>query len=255
MNAPGPALSAPLSRREFFQAGAATALIGAAVPAAGAPDTVRRNVIAEENAREGSRDWQLTRVKVDREGFRSPAVEGYCSRQSVRAGDRIDFMLSANPPRKVRLEIFRTGYYGGRGARKMTEIGPLTVGTQPTPKPGEKNLHECRWPAAASLVIPEDWVSGVYLGRLTTIPEAADEPYWQSHVVFIVRDERPADILFQCSDNTWQAYNRWPNNFSVYTHPKGNQGPWADVSFDRPYGREAQWSGVVNDPRTVGSGE
>ena len=255
MNTPGAVPSAPLSRREFFQAGAATALIGATVPAVGAAATARRNVIAEENAREGSRDWQLTRVKVDREGFRSPAVEGYCSRQSVRAGDTIDFMLSANPPRKVRLEIFRTGYYGGRGARKMTEIGPLTVGTQPTPKPGEKNLHECRWPAAASLIIPADWVSGVYLGRLTTMPESADEPYWQSHVVFIVRDERPADILFQCSDNTWQAYNRWPNNFSVYTHPKGNQGPWADVSFDRPYGREAQWSGVVNDPRTVGSGE
>ena len=164
MNHPGPAPSAPLSRREFFQAGAASALVGAAVPAAGAATGTRRGIIAEENAREGSRDWQLTRVKVDREGFRSPAVEGYCSRQSVRVGDTIEFMLSANPPRKVRLEIFRTGYYGGRGARKMTELGPLTVGTQPTPKPAEKNLHECRWPAAASLVIPGDWVSGVYLG-------------------------------------------------------------------------------------------
>ena len=29
-----------------------------------------------------------------------------------------------------------------------------------------------------------------------------DKPYWQSYVVFIVRDDRPADILFQCSDNT-----------------------------------------------------
>ena len=81
------------------------------------------------------------------------------------------------------------------------------------------------------------------------------EPYWQSYVIFIVRDDRPADILFQCSDNTWQAYNRWPNNFSVYTHPEGGQGPWADVSFDRPYAREAQFDGVVNDPLTFGSGE
>ncbi|MCA9037524.1 MAG: hypothetical protein KDA91_20460, partial [Planctomycetaceae bacterium] len=95
---------------------------------------------------------------------------------------------------------------------------------------------------------------GVYLGRLTTIPEGS-ESYWQSYIVFIVADDRPADVLFQCSDNTWQAYNRWPDNFSIYTHPKGNQGPWADVSFDRPYGREAQFTGVVNDPLTVGSGE
>ena len=84
---------------------------------------------------------------------------------------------------------------------------------------------------------------------------ATSVPYWQSYVVFIVRDDRPADILFQCSDNTWQAYNRWPSNYSLYTHPKGSQGPWADVSFDRPYGREAQYTGVVNDPLTVGSGE
>ena len=95
----------------------------------------------------------------------------------------------------------------------------------------------------------------MYLGRLTTLPRTIRRPYWQSYVVFIVRDDRPADILFQCSDNTWQAYNRWPSNYSVYTHPKGGQGPWADVSFDRPYGRESQFLGIVNDPLTVGSGE
>ncbi|MFM8397212.1 MAG: N,N-dimethylformamidase beta subunit family domain-containing protein, partial [Pirellula sp.] len=49
--------------------------------------------------------------------------------------------------------------------------------------------------------------------------------------------------------------NQWPSKYSVYTHPKGNQGPWADVSFDRPYGREAQFDSVVNDPLTQGSGE
>ncbi len=108
--------------------------------------------------------------------------------------------------------------------------------------------------SSLKLDIPQDWLSGVYLGRMTTIPEGR-EAYWQSYVVFIVRDERPVDILFQCSDNTWQAYNVWPNKYSVYTHPKGNQGPWADVSFDRPYGREAQYTSVVNDPLSVGSGE
>ncbi len=105
------------------------------------------------------------------------------------------------------------------------------------------------------MTIPEDWPSGVYLGRLTTLVDPAVEPYWQSYVIFIVRDERPAGILVQCSDNTWQAYNRWPSHYSLYTHPKGTQGPWAEVSFDRPYGREAQYEGVVNDPLTFGSGE
>ncbi len=47
----------------------------------------------------------------------------------------------------------------------------------------------------------------------------------------------------------------WPNKFSLYTHPRGGQGPWADVSFDRPYGRQSQFAGIVNDPLSVGSGE
>ena len=207
------------------------------------------NVIQQENAREGATDWQLTRTRVDKpDGCRCLAIEGYCSRQSVAAGEKLQIMVSTQPASKFQIEIFRTGYYGGRGARLVTKLGPLEGQAQPTPKPDERTMHECRWEPSAELTIPADWISGVYLGRLTTLPDADDKPYWQSYVVFIVRDDRPADILFQCSDNTWQAYNGWPYKSSVYTHPKGNQGPWADVSFDRPYGPEAQYSGIVNDP-------
>lgn len=213
------------------------------------------NLIQRENARQGASDWQLTRVRLDRgDGFRSPWIEGYCSRQSVAAGDRLQIMVSTDPARKFSLEIFRTGYYGGRGARLMTTLGPLEGKPQPVPQEGPRALHECRWEPSVELTIPDDWTSGVYLGRLTTIPDG-HEPYWQSYVIFIVRDDRPADILFQCSDNTWQAYNRWPNDFSLYTHPQGGQGPWADVSFDRPYGRQSQFMAIVNDPLSVGSGE
>ncbi len=245
------------TRRQFIK-GSAVLLAGAVVQptATGAAAGARpKSVIQFENEKPGARDWQLTRVRLDAGGFRSTWIEGYCSRQSVRTGETLDIMVSATPARKFQLEIFRLGYYGGRGARLMTDLGVLPAQTQPTPKPGEKNLHECRWEPTTQLKIPADWISGVYVGRMTTIPESAAEAYWQSYVVFIVRDERPADILFQCSDNTWQAYNRWPNNYSVYTHPKGGQGPWADVSFDRPYGREAQYTGIVNDPLTVGAGE
>src|SRR6202044_1319912 len=110
---------------------------------------------------------------------------------------------------------------------------------------------------SAELKIPDDWVSGVYLGRLTTIPPVADapgspDPYWQSYVVFIVRDNRKADVLFQCSDNTWQAYNRWPDNYSIYTNPKGTEGPWSDLSFGRPFPKYAQ---IYDNPQSIGSGE
>ncbi len=213
------------------------------------------NLIQRENAREGATDWQLTRVRVDKSGgCRNVAIEGYCSKQSVAAGEKLQIMVSTQPAEKFHIEIFRTGYYGGRGARLMTTLGPFEGQPQPVPTPNERTLHECRWEPATELTIPAGWPSGVYLGRLTTLPPKDERPYWQSYVIFIVHDERPADVLFQCSDNTWQAYNGWPFKSSVYTHPKGGQGPWADVSFDRPYGREAQYSGIVNDPLSVGSG-
>ena len=249
------------TRRRSFK-GAATmsamAILGAITMPGSLPadrPATGRNAIQKENAREGATDWQLTRVRVDKpDGCRCPAIEGYCSKQSVAAGDKLQIMVSTEPAAKFRIEIFRTGWYAGRGARRMTVLGPLEGKPQPTPKPDARTMHECRWEPSAELNIPADWPSGVYLGRLTTLPAAADLPYWQSYVIFIVRDDRPAGVLFQCSDNTWQAYNGWPYKSSVYTHPKGNQGPWADVSFDRPYGREAQYSGIVNDPLSVGSG-
>jgi hypothetical protein len=213
------------------------------------------DLIRAENLKPGSLDWQLTRVRADKSGFRSPWIEGYCSKQSLKAGETIEILVSTDPPRRFGIEIFRLGYYGGRGARLLTTLGPFEGKAQPIPTPGPKNIHECRWEATTTLTIPGDWPSGVYLGRLSTIVDEDVEPYWQNYIVFIVRDDRPADILFQCSDNTWQAYNRWPSNYSVYTHPKGGQGPWADVSFDRPYSRESQYTGIVNDPLTSGAGE
>jgi len=213
------------------------------------------NPIVRENQQAGSTDWQLTRVRGDKEGFRTRMIEGYCSRQSVSAGESLAIYVSSEPARPFQIEFFRMGYYDGRGARLVKTVDRLEGITQPTPEPGPKNLHECQWTPSYEFTIPDDWLSGVYLGRLTTLVDEQQEPYWQSYVVFIVRDDRPADILFQCSDNTWQAYNRWPNNYSIYTHPQGNQGPWADVSFDRPYGKEAQYTGVVSAPLTFGSGE
>ncbi|MCC6421157.1 MAG: hypothetical protein IT429_23215 [Gemmataceae bacterium] len=211
------------------------------------------NPIQEENRKPGALDWQLTRVRLDKSGgFRASAIEGYCSHQSVQAGDTLKIMVSTTPAARFKIEIFRTGYYGGRGARLMTTLGPFQGKPQPVPPVGPRRVRECRWEPSAEVKIPADWVSGVYLGRLTTLPEDDTQPYWQSYVVFIVRDDRPAEILFQCSDNTWQAYNRWPDSYSVYTDPKGNQGPWSDVSFDRPYAKYAQ---IYDNPQSIGSGE
>jgi hypothetical protein len=248
----------PIPRRTFLKSSALAAAAGTlpgGLPSSASAQSAKADsgLIARENQKEGALDWQLTRIRLDkRNGFRSPWIEGYCSKQSVAAGESIDIMVSTDPPEQFVIEIFRTGYYGGRGARLMTALGPFTGTKQPVPPVGEKRLRECRWETTTTLTIPDDWVSGVYLGRLSLVTNDPTKGEWQSYVVFIVRDDRPADILFQCSDNTWQAYNLWPEDHSIYTHPKGNQGPWADVSFDRPYSKYAQ---IYENPQSVGSGE
>ena len=173
-------------------------------------------------------------------GFRSPFIEGYCSQQSVEAGEPLDIMVSINPPGRFQIEILRMGYYGGRGARLMQTLGPFPGRVQPDPEIGPRRLRECRWEPSARLTIPPDWASGVYLGRLTLQTDSPTVAGWQSYVIFIVRDNRPADILFQCSDNTWQAYNCWPDSYSLYLHPRGPLTGDVDVSFDRPYGKYCQ---------------
>jgi len=114
---------------------------------------------------------------------------------------------------------------------------------------GDQRVRECAWEPAVSLRIPAEWPSGVYLGRLT-----AERGAWQSYVVFVVRDTRRADFLFQCSTNTWQAYNRWPDQFSLYDDGKKvwYWGPDVRVSYDRPYGKYCQ---IFDAPLSTGSGE
>jgi hypothetical protein len=134
----------------------------------------------------------------------------------------------------------------------MATLGPFQVKTQPDPPVGPNRLRECNWEPSAEVKIPADWPSGVYLGRLTRIPASSSVHAWQSFVVFVVRDNRKAEMLFQVSDNTWQAYNRWPDDYSMYTDPRHPWAPGVAVSFDRPYGKYAQ---IFEHPLSVGSGE
>lgn len=207
-------------------------------------------IIRRENERAGTREWMLTKTRVDpATKYRCPWVEAYCSAASVRAGEEISFFVSTNPPANFGIDIYRMGYYGGLGGRHVVSHGPFMGRVQPEPAVGERRLRECAWEPCLTIKVPEDWVSGVYVGKLTEEREGL-----QSYVIFIVRDDRKADFVFQCSDTTWQSYNRWPSQFSLYDDGKTNWywGPGVDVSFDRPYGKYCQ---IVDQPLSIGSGE
>jgi hypothetical protein len=168
----------------------------------------------------------------------------------VRAGETISFHVSANPASAFTLDLYRMGFYAGAGGCHVKSLGPFSGTVQPDPPIGDKRVRDCRWEPCATLTIPADWASGVYLGKLT-----AEREGLQSYVIFIVRDDRRADFLFQCSDTTWQAYNRWPNQFALYDDGKDHWywGPNVQVSFNRPYGKYCQ---IFDDaPLSIGSGE
>jgi len=253
-----------VNRRDLLK-GAAVAGLTVATGAYGAPKnpgkpskSPKSDLIQRENAKPGTREWLLTKTRTVPGKInsillngRSQVIEGYCSANSVRAGEKLKIMVSANPESAFQLEIFRTGYYNGDGARLMKRFDSLKGITQPDPPVGENYVRECQWEPSVEFEIPKDWLSGVYLGKLT-----AEKTGVQSYVIFIVRDDRPCDLLFQCSDLTWSAYNRWPTDYSIYTKHKGYSStgvPSGTVSFDRPY---ALFTHPVNKiKKSGGSGE
>lgn len=255
----------PHSRRSFLKslATASTALaldpsfrsrslLAASSPSAG----LGENPIAIENRRPGTTDWLLQHPRVTPPhplwhmfGLRCPWIEGYCSHATIRAGEELTIFVSTNPPARYTLDLYRMGYYGGSGARLVRRFGPEQGRTQPTPEPGPARVIQCDWQPSLRFKIPSDWLSGVYLGKLTELNEGTD-----SYIIFILRDDRRADYLFQCSDMTWQAYNRWPYNFSLYCDGKIDYftGKGIGVGLNRPYGKYMQ---MADQPLSTGSGE
>src|SRR5262249_48619336 len=156
----------------------------------------RSNAIRAENEKKGTSEWILTNTRVDpKTKYRCPWIEGYCSHTSIRAGEKLCTFASTNPASNFVIDLYRMGYYGGAGGRHLGQYGPFNGTVQPDPEIGEERVRECSWEPALELKIPRDWLSGVYLGKLTEERENL-----QSYVIFIVRDDRDCDFLFQCSD-------------------------------------------------------
>src|SRR5260221_12736232 len=190
-----------ISRRDLLKGVVGAGLTASLAPLSGCVGTSttsapRRDLIGAENRKPGTTDWLLTRTRVDpKTRYRCPWIEGYCSHTSIHAGETLRIFVSTNPSAKFTIDFYRLGFYGGTGGRQVHQLGPLPGVPQPDPPIAGKRLRDCAWDACAELKIPADWLSGVYLGKLTEGREGL-----QSYIVFIVRDDRRADYLFQCSD-------------------------------------------------------
>jgi hypothetical protein len=172
----------------------------------------------------------------DVDGAGDLSIQGFATDISVNVGGTVFFKINTNA-RAYTIDIYRVGYYGGNGARKVTSITPSAQLPQNQPaclQDATVGLTDCgNWAVSASWQVPSTAASGVYFAHLVRTDTGGD-----SHIVFVVRnDTGHSDILVQTSDETWQAYNYYgsgslygPNTASFDLTNRSYK-----VSYNRPF--------------------
>lgn len=195
--------------------------------------TVPQNAIEAENCNPGnnSSEWQIS-------GSGDSSIQGFATDISVNVGQTVNFKIST-PATSYTIDIFRLGYYSGAGARKITTIQPSATLPQSQPAcltDSTTRLLDCgNWANSASWAIPSTAVSGIYFALLTRSDTGG-----KSQIFFIVRtDASHSDVLYQASDESWQAYNPYGGH-SLYGDTGFNLTNRAyKISYNRPFNTES----------------
>ena len=198
--------------------------------AQGSPCGAFVNPIVCENQKTGDpvSAWDIN-------GVSDATIQGFATEISVNRGETVQFKIDTDAT-TYRIDLYRLGYYGGLGARKVESL-PNLPGQQQPPCLSDTatGLIDCgNWTLSASWPTPHDATSGIYLAKLVR-----GDTGGASHIVFVVRDdEGRSDLIFQTADTTWQAYNRYGGN-SLYV-ADGDAFPTLPgrafkVSYNRPF--------------------
>ena len=141
------------------------------------------NAIVAENCQPGSppAEWEIT-------GAGSRSIQGFATDISVNRGASVSFKVQTDAL-DYRLDIYRMGFYGGLGARKVDTIRPDVPLPQSQPacltEPAT-GLVDCgNWALSARWQVPTTATSGIYFAKLVR----EDGTLGTSHVVFVVRDD------------------------------------------------------------------
>src|SRR5262249_49036864 len=142
------------------------------------------------------------------------------------------------------------GYYHGDGARKVATVAPSATLPQfqpPCDEEASTGLTDCgNWAESASWQVPADAVSGIYFAKL--VP--TDLPSGGSPIIFILRrEESHSALLFQTSDTTWEAYNRYGGSSLYVGGPGAADVEGEEGGAGNPPGRAYKVS--YNRPLTV----
>lgn len=201
------------------------------------------NAILRENSQPGSprAEWDIVppeRFEGDTSGMDTgnARIQGFATDISANRGERIRFKIKTEPPaERYRLDIYRMGYYGGAGARRVATVQPTASLPQRQPDDlfdDATGLIDCgNWHESAHWDIPGDATSGIYLAKLIR----DDSMPAVNHIIFVVRDDAgQSEILFQTADTTWQAYNLY-GDICLYRRPGHPIRRAYKVSYNRPF--------------------
>ncbi len=189
------------------------------------------NPIPDENRLAGDPDWLRNFTQSW-----NHQIEGYTDRVSAKAGEAVQVMVRSDTARGATWTLYRLGWYGGAGARKLAD-GTVQVASQPAcPDDKSTGMVRCAWAPTFTLTVPHEAVSGLYVIRVKR-----DDGY-ATYLPVVIKDDRQADLYFQASVTTWQAYNAWGGE-SLYADADDDiPGGFAvQVTFDRPY---LAWNGT-----------
>jgi hypothetical protein len=215
-----------IARALLVVAAIATATSLATSSAAGA---AALNPIQQENSLPGTPGWDAFSSVGAQD-----AVSGYASKTSVNHGDSIDLYVTTTAA-NVKIDVFRVGWYQGIGARLVQSLGTFPGVHQPTPVPDPTTgMVSCtNWSKTTTLSVPSNWVTGVYLAKLTASSGNS------SFIIFTVRNDGGTEpVLFQSSVSTYQAYNAYGGASLYQNTTNGSSYKYAEatkVSYDRPY--------------------
>jgi hypothetical protein len=183
-----------------------------------------QNAIVLENQKPGTPQsvWMV------QPGQASSSIEGFATSMSVNIGNAVDFKINTDST-NYRIDIYRLGYYGGDGATLVTSIqhpaGSAVVQPAPLTDSATGLVDAGNWSITDSWGVPSTATSGVYIADLVR----QDGTPGRNTIAFVVTDNsRPSDVLFQTSDQTWEAYNSW-GGASLY-----DAGATKAVSYNRP---------------------
>ncbi|SEI58016.1 Ig-like domain-containing protein [Arthrobacter sp. yr096] len=227
---PGPSATRPQRSLKGLLVPLVISMVAALLPltagpavAAGPCDPVV-NLVACENSKTGSppSEWDIN-------GAGDDSIQGFSTEISVNAGQPIRFKVDTNALTYT-IGIYRTGWYGGNGARKIADVTPSVLRqNQPACRTDvSTELYDCgTWAVSATWQVPATAVSGVYIALLTRPDTGA-----KSHITFVVRnDGNRSAVVFQTADQTWQAYNTYGGSDFYQGAANGRS---YKVSYNRP---------------------